>query len=678
MIAALLLAMVQQVPRDTARDTLPLQELVPVVVTVTRTPQAIWSVPGAVAVVYAPGVLGGRPTTGLDELLAGVPGVYATNRWNFSLDQRVAIRGAGARSSFGIRGIKVLLDGIPQTLPDGSGQLTNVDFGGAGYVEILRGPASALFGNASGGVINISTDRYQRSPTQDVRVSGGALFNKWQSITRLPLGPGTASLSLSRMSFSGQRQHSRADFRNANARYSALLGRTSLAVGASYGDDPRADNPGALTAAELAANRDSAAAINLARNAGKDVRQTQLGASVSHAFDNGELSLAVFGIARRLRNPQTFAYINLDRLAYGARLTGVSRSLPGPHAVLTAGLDLQRQRDDRLNRGNVGGAPDTVRQLDQLETVTELGPFVQLAFDPWHHTTVTIAARYDWVRFSAADRLVTGSNPDDSGRRAMHAPSVLLGAAHRHGAVTIYANVGTSFETPTTTELANRPDTAGGFNASLDPQHALSYEVGVRSPAGSRLRYSASIFRAGIRDALIASQVPSSPGRVFFQNAGRSRHHGVELEVGVALLPGTRVDAAWTWSDFRYTSYTTRGHVLDGRRLPGIPENWVHLTWTARPAFARGAWLIVDQSYSSGFLVDDTLATGNAPWHSLDVRVGWDGAVGRVRVSPFVALNNALDRRYVGSVVINAANGRYYEPAPGRNACLGMTIVFGN
>jgi iron complex outermembrane receptor protein len=691
MIAALLLAMMQQVPGDSAR---PVPTLRDINVTVSRTTNRLERVAGAVSVVSG-SVMAGKPTMGLDELLSTVPGVYVANRWNFSLDQRLAIRGFGARSSFGIRGVRVLLDGIPQTLPDGSGQLTNVELGSAKSIEVLRGPAAAAYGNASGGVISIHTaDGVGAATGEILRLTAGSFdrrqvpligstrdrtWTKWQSTTRAHVGSGLATLSVSRFDYGGERQHSDADLRNVDLRYVNEVGPWNHVAGSlSYGDDPVADNPGALTLAELARNPDSAAAINLSKRAGKDVSQLQGGASWRH-FDarwNTTTSLAVFGVSRRLRNPQTFAYIDLDRTAYGARLD-INRSFGEPGArqtSLTAGLDFQRQRDDRLNVGNQNGAPDTVRQLDQLERVTELGPFVSASRDVGASTTLSAGARYDWLSFSAADRLVTASNPDDSGRRTMGAPSFSLGITHRHETVTFYANVGTSFETPTTTELANRPDTAGGFNPLLKPQKALSGEVGLRCLT-SRFTCSLAVFRARVSDALIASQIPSSPGRVFYQNAGRSRHQGVELQAGARVVGGARLDVAWTWSDFRYSSYTTRGHVLDGRRLPGIPEHWVHLLWSVHPRRTwKGAWVEAEQTISSGFPVDDTLGVRNKAWHTVDLRAGYAGQVGRMQLSPFLAVNNVLDRHYVGSVVINAANGRYYEPAPGRNAYVGLTI----
>ena len=658
-----------------AQDT-----LAPVTVTVTRAELSLTQLPFAVAVVNARETTHGRSALGLDEALAAVPGVFAANRYNFSLDQRLAIRGFGARSAFAVRGVKVLLDGIPQTLPDGQGQLTHVELGAADRIEVLRGSASALYGNATGGVISIWTDaRPPERSTGDVRIVGGTFdrrfdrtWSKWQATGRFRVGSGGgATLNVSRLSYEGARDHSAADFRALGARLRLPLGPTwSLMALADIGDQPRADNPGALNLTELGTNRDTVPPLNVATHAGKDVLQGQAGATVRGRFASGdEATVTVFGLARDLENPQTFAYIRLNRAAYGARAV-FTRSGGG----VTAGIDVQRQRDDRTNVGNSGGAPDTVRSLDQLEHVTELGPFVQAVAGISPRAALTAGLRYDWVTFAVDDRLVGDSTSDvkyrnDSGERVMAALSGSVGATLRAGtAVTLYASTGSSFETPTTTELANRPDTAGGFNRSLSPQRAWTYEVGARGAA-----WELVLYQADVRDALVGFEIPASPGRRFFRNAGSARHRGVELSAGAVLTAGLDVRATWTYSDFRYRRYAfTAGgttHVLDGRRLPGVPRHALRLALKARPASLHGAWGELETQYASSYAVDDTLSRQTAAWWVTNLRLGRDGG----RVEPFVALQNVFNRMYVGSVVVNAAAGRYYEPAPGRNLLVGVT-----
>ena len=678
-LLTLLCASVQQ--PDTARvDT-----LAPVSVTVTRTTLPLARLPFAVAVVNK-GDLAGRPTWGLDEALAGVPGVLAANRYNFSLDQRLSIRGFGARSAFAVRGIKILLDGIPQTLPDGQGQLTHVELGAADRIEVLRGSASALYGNASGGVISIWTDTHvpERS-SGEVRVVAGTFdrglnrtWTKWQGTGRFPVGRGGGvTLNLSRLSYEGERNHSAADLRALSGRLRLPLGAIwSLTALADIGDQPRADNPGALNLTELGRNRDTVPPLNLATHAGKDVLQGQGGVTLRGTLASGdEATVTLFGIARDLENPQTFAYIRLNRTAYGSRAVFTRHG-----GRVTAGLDVQRQRDDRTNFGNASGRPDTVRSLDQLERVTEIGPFVQTVLDVAPRVTVTAGVRYDRVSFAVSDRLVGDSTADvkyrnDSGDRVMAAFSGSLGATLRASeAVTMYASAGTSFETPTTTELANRPDTAGGFNRDLSPQRAWTYEVGLRGSWGTG--WEIALYQADVRDALVSFEIPASPGRRFFRNAGSARYRGVELSAGTAIVRGLEGRVTWTYSDFRYRRYAfTAGgttYVLDGRRLPGIPQQALRLALRARPAAWRGVWGEVETQYTSRYAVDDTLSRQTSPWWVTNLRAGWEGR----RVAPFVALQNVFNRKYVASVVVNAAAGRYYEPAPGRNLYVGFSYLY--
>jgi iron complex outermembrane receptor protein len=677
-------------------DTLRTPTLPPVTVTVTRAERPLTRLPLAVQSLDRAQVSRAQPTWGLDEALAHVPGVFVANRYNFSQDQRISIRGFGARSAFAVRGIKILVDGIPQTLPDGQGQLTNLELGEVDRIEVLRGSASALFGNASGGVISIST----RPPTvesmyQEARFVGGSFgepsgrtWNKWQSTSAVRIGEGSAQLAMSRLDYEGERDHSAADQRVINARvWVPLADGWSLMLVTDVGDHPRADNPGSLTLDELLANRDTVPVLNSNRNAGKDVTQVQSGATLRRTMTNGgEATVTVFGLRRDLKNPITTTYIDLDRVDYGARAS-ITYPLPLGSLMhrLTAGFDVQRQRDDRrnfryLNTPGDSATRDTSRTLDQREYVTEFGPFVQSVLELSPRTTIMAGLRYDWVRFAVRDHLIMETNPDDSGERLMRALSGSFGIAVTPSrSVTVYGNVGSSFETPTTTELANSPSGAGGFNSGLEPQHAWTFELGARGSVEGRLAYSVAAFQADVRDALVPYEIAAP--RFYYRNAGSTRHRGLELSGDLAVAPGLNLGAVWTYADYRFRNYsftdTAGTHVLDGRALAGIPDHWLHLMVRAQPAAVAGAWAEVQQTYSSGYLVSDVSNTRTRPWSSTNVRVGWEGAVGGMRLAPFIGINNAFNERYVSSVVINAARGRFYEPAPGRNAYLGLSVGAG-
>lgn len=673
------------------QDTIRTYTLPAETVSVTRATAALATVPLAVHTLDKHAISAARPTWGLDEALAAVPGVYVSNRYNFSVDQRLSIRGFGARSAFAVRGVKVLVDGIPQTLPDGQGQLTNLELGAADRIEVLNGSASALFGNAAGGVISIATA--QDVPARfeaETRIVAGAFdrdarrtWSKWQFTLRRPAAAGAATLTMSRLAYAGERDHTAADLRTASGRWRGAVGSAwSLALAADVAADPRADNPGALTLAELAANRDSAAALNLLRRAGKDVRQAQAGATLKRSWSGGgEAAVTMFGLTRDLTNPLPQAYIKVGRGAYGIRASGTR---PWRALRLTGGADLQWQRDDRheysyaVPNGSLttpDNNPDTLTR-NQLEQVVEVGLFTQAAVRLAPRWETTAGARYDRVRFRVSDRLLS-DGVDNSGRRTFAAASGSWGLTFAASPrLTLYANAGSSFETPTTTELNNQPPPGGGgFNPALRPQRAWTYEAGARGATRSgALSWSAAAFQANVRDELIGFEDSLVPGRRYFRNAAGARHRGLEIGAGARLGSRVTLSATWTYADYRYTAYQVSGFDLSGRAIPGMPRHWVHTGVRVRPRPLAGGWLDVATTHSSGFLVDDTLAARTGPWWTADLRAGWDGKAWGLPVAPFVALGNAFNRKYEGSVVINAARGRYYEPAPGRNLYVGMTL----
>ncbi|HXE58034.1 MAG TPA: TonB-dependent receptor [Gemmatimonadales bacterium] len=674
-------------PDTLARDSIPVQELPTVTVTVTRTPETLDRVPLAVGILDRADLQRGQATIGLDEALTNLPGVHVANRYNFSLDQRLSIRGFGSRSNFGVRGVKILLDGVPQTLPDGQSQLTNVDLASIGRAEVIRGSASALYGNASGGVIALTSEPASQAPfAQRIRLLGGGGpreqdgFYKAQSWSSFRSGAVSGTLSLSRFKTDGFRQHSAAEARQLSANLDYLAsGSTTAFLRLGLADNPRAENPGALTAAELATNRDSAAANNILRRADKDVQQHQLAVGLRH-FDAGgnEYEAMAFGLLRDLKNPLATAnYVRIDRSVLGARLAHQRRLGPAERPLrLNLGLDLQRLRDDRQNFLSDAGEPTDSVTVDQLETVIEIGPFAQLLWPLPNGLLVSAGVRYDWVRFDVDDRHLT-DGVDNGGARTMAALSGHLGASFARGdAVVPYVNVSTSFETPTTTELVNRPDGTGGFNDLLDPQRAVTLEVGARGQPVPELTYSAAFFLGRITDAIV--QFQEIGGRAFFTNAGKTHNDGVELGLSYAPTAWLAVNAAYTYARYRFSDYkVVRGAVtdtLDGNRLPGVPEHFWR--FGLRTAPARNVFVDVDHTLSSSVVADDANTLWVDAWGAgvTNVRLSLNARVGGVTFSPFLGVNNVFDRRYVGSVTINGFGGRVFEPAPGRHFYVGGEI----
>ncbi|MBI2404351.1 MAG: TonB-dependent receptor, partial [Gemmatimonadetes bacterium] len=502
------LAAQERPPADSARaDSLRPVLLSPVVVSVTRSPTDPGRVPFAVAVVPRDEIARGRPTQGLSEALVTVPGVLIADRNNPSQDDNLSIRGFGARSAFGARGVKILLDGVPQTLPDGQGQLSNVELARVSRIEVLRGPSSSLYGNASGGVIAMWTDALRPSDIELASRAFWGAYATWKAYVGVaaPLGQGTLSADGSSWATDGFRVHSAGETRRGSLRYSVDLSPRTRVVGQLLvAHSPRLDDPGALTEAEADTAPTAANPRNVTSDVGKTVSQEQAGISLEHRTGSGRLwNLALFGLKRDLENPIATTYIQLDRWAYGARAGSTHPLALGPRAILvTLGVDAQWQRDDRLNL-----SPDRTRTTrDQLERVAEIGPFLEVRADLTPVATLTAGARYDRVAFRADDRLLTDGN--DSGTRVMAAPSASAGLTmDLDPALQPYVSVSTSFETPTTTELANRPTGPGGFNPDLQPQKAVNYEAGIRGRVADVWGYSLSLYHANVRDELIPFEV---------------------------------------------------------------------------------------------------------------------------------------------------------------------------
>lgn len=702
-VAVLLLLLSAGAPRLSAqqplradssgRDSLAAQRLATQQVTVTRVSTEADRLPWALGAQDARALRRGQATVGIDEALANIPGVVVANRYNYALDQRLSIRGAGSRANFGLRGVKVLLDGVPQSLPDGQSQLTNVDLAAIGRVEVLRGSASSLYGNGSGGVLSFTTDL--TAPDRlgaSVRTMLGSFgLAKTQLRTSGRTGRAVGAISASRTTVDGFRQYSAADVRQLSGAVDvAVREGMTLAFRAGAAETPRALNPGALTEAEYLLNRDSASAFNVRRGASREVSQRYASLRLQGTMDEGAWSAALFGQRRFVNNALAVAppapagatngtFATLDRRVTGARFDA-SRQLALPWSPrLSGGLDLQRSLDVRRNRRSTAGRPvaavDTLL-VDQDEVVTSVGPFAQLQLEPTSRLQVSLGGRWDRLAFRVDDHfLADGKN--DSGDRTMTAASGHLGASWAPSPRLIpYINLSTAFETPTTTELQVSPNTQGGFNGELGPQRVRTLEIGARGRlAGERLRYEIAAFDARATDAIV--QFLETNGRAFFRNAGATQSRGVEVGVEWALREGVALTAAWTHANYRFDEYRLpRGAVvdtLDGNTLAGVPTDALRMGLRTQ---WRAFSLDVDHSRQSALWGDDRNTVRVPGWGDgqLNVRATWSGVVRGVRLEPFGGVNNALGTDYIGAVTLNGAGGRVLEPAPLRNVYLGLEI----
>jgi iron complex outermembrane recepter protein len=667
-------------PTDTIR-------LAPVEVTVLRALTPLSAAPMAVSILDERALRSGRSGTFLEEALQGLPGVQVQNRFNPAVGERISIRGFGARAQFGVRGVRVVVDGIPATLPDGQSTLEHIDLGSIGRVEALRGPASALFGNASGGVLSFHTASPGDAPVgvEAELVFGSHGHRKGQATATGTLGDTGYLLSLSQLSWDGYRTdpnsevgatYGAADRLGLNARAVRPLAGGELAATLNL-MDLDAENPGSLPSDRREDPDRPAWGFNIVQGASKQVRQGQGG--LRWTADGGTLDwdISLFAVRREVVNPIPSDIIDLNRDAGGLRIqTGRNEATGWGPLRWYAGVEAELQQDDRLNFGNSQGQRGEMT-LDQAERVRSLGLFVQGVAPLPADGDLMVGLRHDRHSFRARDRFPRDeADPSGTGDRTMDAVSPSVGAqVPLSNRVNLFASVGTVFETPSTTELANRPDGAGGFNPELEPQRGTSGELGVRGRFGLASSWEVAVYRTHLRNELVPFEVPDTPGRTFFRNAGSSRYQGAEVTVSTGSpIPGFRTDLSYTWTDARFRSFELEGEAMGGNRVPGLAPHRGRLAvhWAPEPYFAE-----LSGTYSHRIPVNDDNSQ-HAPSHTLvEVRGGMRGLeIGNVTVQPWLAVTNLLDRHHITSVTVNAFGSRYYEPGPGRSLQAGLRTRF--
>lgn len=651
-----------------------------IVVTATRMQTTLNHVPAAVSVVSKEDIQLGRQQLALDESLSRVPGLFMQNRYNYAQDLRVSIRGFGARANFGIRGVKILVDGIPETLPDGQGSVDSIDLGAVEQIEVIRGPSSSLYGNASGGVISVTSENPPEDPFAEIRVSGGRY--DFQKVQLKAGGQGERVgylVSLSDSDYEGFREQSRAENRQLSGRFNFDFDndRQLLAV-VNVTDQPVSDDPGGVTA-ELAATDPTAAwPANVQFNAGEALEQQRLGFVYSMPLGSERHTLTArnYYVWRDFSNSLPFVdggVVEFDRFFAGG---GLSYTYDGfwldrPNRLIV-GIDYDDQDDDRVRFDNEFGTRGALT-FDQNESVNSRGLFVQNELSITEDLLLTMGIRFDRVEFDVTDRFL--SDGDDSGRRSLEGTSPMLGLVYTVSPdLNLYATYSSAFETPTTTEF-NDPSGGGGFNPGLDPQEATNLEVGLRGMIADRHRYELALFSIDVDDELIPFEVPGSPGRDYYVNAGKSSRDG--FEVSLIAQPTERLQAtfSYTYSDFKYDRFVDAdGQNFGGNTIPGTSENVLFGELSYRDP--RGWFGALDVLYIDEQFANNANTAVNDAYTLSNVRFGYEHEAGSLLVTPFVSVNNLFDETYNANVRINAFGGRYYEPAPGRNAFAGVSLNY--
>ncbi|WP_270195869.1 TonB-dependent receptor PqqU [Klebsiella pneumoniae] len=654
--------------------------------------------PAAVSVVNGDEMRQAAPRVNLSESLGAVPGLQVQNRQNYAQDLQLSIRGFGSRSTYGVRGLRIYVDGIPATMPDGQGQTSNIDIGSVDTIEVLRGPFSALYGNSSGGVINVTSQTGTQPPTVEASSYYGS-FGTWHYGMKATGAVGDGShagdvdytVSTNRFTTHGYRDHSGARKNLANARLGVRINDVSKLTLLLNSVDIKANDAGGLTADEWRDNpRQSPRGDQY--NTRKNTRQTQAGLRYERQLSaQDDLSVMMYAGERettqfqsiprapQLKPSHAGGVIDLTRHYQGidTRLTHRGELLVP--VTLTAGLDYENMSERRKGYENfvmVNGAPQYGEQgalrRNERNLMWNVDPYLQTQWQLTDKLSLDAGVRYSSVWFDSNDYYITPGNGDDSGDASYHK---WLPAGSLKYALTdawnVYLSAGRGFETPTINELSYRSDNQSGLNFGLKPSTNDTVEIGSKTRIGNGL-FTAALFQTNTDNEIVVDS--SSGGRTSYKNAGKTRRQGMELGLDQQFGESWRLKAAWTWLDATYRTNVCDDASCNGNRIPGIARNMGYASFGYQPE--QGWYAGSDIRYMSDIMANDENTAKAPSWTVVGLTTGYKWSYGRMDMDLFGRIDNLFDREYVGSVIVNESNGRYYEPAPGRNYGIGLNLAW--
>lgn len=618
----------------------------------------------------------GQAQLAANESLNTVPGLFALNPNNFAQDLRISIRGFGARAAFGIRGVKVLVDGIPESTPDGQAQVDNLALGIVENIEVIRGPSSSLYGNASGGVVSFQTEKPSTEGFVEGRFLRGSYgLQQYQLKTARQKGKFSYLLHGVHVKTDGYRENSGMKNTVLNGKFGFHFNeKDKLSLLINYGNSPQADDPGGINLEQVQQNRRSARDRNLLFKGGESVEQFRLGAIYDKQLtEKGQLQFKAYHTARDFTNRLPFEFggiVAFDRQFSGG---GISYILDDQASdkpfVLRAGIELENQADNRQRFKNLEGVQGD-KTLDQKESFLNFSAHYFQEYRLFKKFKSIIGGRYDYIRIKADDFFL--SNGDASGQSSYNKYNSTIGFSYDISDHSfLYLNWSTSFETPTLNELSNNPLGSGGFNTDLKPQEAESIEVGFKGIANRKLRYELVLFNIDVSDEILPFELEEFPGRDFFENAGSTNRIGAELSLTYNITKGVTAYLTHTYSNFSFKEFND----FDDNILPGIPK---HSTFTAlsylHPA---GIFFNANARFISSIYTNNANSVQDNSYAVVNFNMGykrtWEDGV---QIEPFLGVNNLLDKAYNDNIRINAFGGRFYEPAPSLNLYGGVTVRF--
>ncbi|MDC4863401.1 TonB-dependent receptor [Acinetobacter baumannii] len=665
----------------------------------TRTDTGYLQTPASVFRIEAPQV-DSSSQVNLTEVVKGIPSLQIRNRENYAQDLQLSMRGFGARSTFGVRGIRLYVDGIPATMPDGQGQTSNIDLSSLDHVEVLTGPFSSLYGNSSGGTILTSTKEGQGKDSIELSYSGGS-HDKSRAGLVLQGGAKGANepsyiISSSYFDTDGYREHSGAEKVLNNAKLSWNLDDGSKINWVTNYVKIHADDPQGLNRDQWNANPKQVNDADNTYKVRKDIEQTQTGITWSKPInDKNELyAMAYLGnrqvtqyqsipkSTQEANDNQAGGVIDFERNYYGADFRWTGKELL-PNTTLSVGVALDAMDEDRkgfenFNADGIYGVKGKLRR-DEDNTLWNIDPYLQASWQFLPTWRLDTGVRYSNVHYKSEDNYL--SNGDDSGKTDYDKvlPSVAL-SWQILPELMAYVSYAKGFETPTFTEMAYRPDGQSGFNFDLTASTSDTYETGLKSQ-NQLGDFTLAVFQTKTKDDIVSAG--NSNGRSTFRNADKTLREGVEFAWNKKLWRDLTATASYAYLDATFDANVPekldkKGKVLasaisSGNAIPGIAKNQVYASLAWQPS--HGLYGGVDVQYMDKVYVNDTNSDAAPSYSVTSANVGYAWVMGDWKVNSFARVDNLFDKKYAGSVIVNDGNSRYFEPADGRNWSAGLRVI---
>lgn len=680
-----------------------IKQLAPTVVTATRIETNSFDLPASIDVVDSKQIHEQQLQTNLSESMVRIPGVILANRQNFAQDLQISSRGFGARAPFGVKGMRIIIDDIPATMPDGAGQGATISLGATDRIEVLKGPFSSLYGNGAGGVLQAFTEDGKGSP----KITNNSVFGSYQTTREELKVSGKENnvsylLDSSWFSTDGYRNHSSTDRYQTVAKVSWDVNQDTKLKFSANSFHQNAEDPLGLTLNQFAYNPrmaggsssdDGSSAASITYNTRKKIDHNQVGLVLDKQInENNSFKVITYYGTRKVLQFQSFTalgVVDLDRGFGGINLRYTHQGQVADKPIrITAGLDYDKSLEIRkAYDSNLGVAGSTLKR-NENDAVHNLDPYLQATLKLNDKVEVTGGARHSNVKFNVDDRLNATSSADyNSGNVAYSKTIPSLGVLyHLTSSTNFYANAGEGFETPTFAEIAYSLNTDNTVNAkksnyNLKPSESKTYEVGIKSFINDKSYLTVALFTSQVKNELAAAN--NSGGKVAYQNIPETERNGIEMALDTKWSDDFKTYLSYAYLDATTTkSYDKRVSdglqtIASGSRIPGISKNslYAEALWSYQPlGFSTGLEVNWRDKY---YATDNNNASGLAKsFVAANIRAGFNQNINNFRVSEFVRVNNLFDKNYSGSVIVNDANSRFFEPAPGRNYILGVNASY--